>query len=90
MTAAKMMTGKILESTEPSGRNHSLSQHTAAGMTYIDPQTCHKGIDFLRYLEKADGTHEPNQDIPGYCFFAHSIHLSLYFLLRNRKGRLRE
>lgn len=34
--AAKMMIGEVLESTESFGRNHSLGQHTAAGVPDID------------------------------------------------------
>ena len=44
---AEMVAGKALESTEAPGGYHGFRQHTAAGMAYIDPQTCHEGVDFL-------------------------------------------
>ena len=45
--ARKVIAGKALKSAESSGRNHSLRQHTAAGMADIDAQTRHKRIDLL-------------------------------------------
>ena len=35
------------------------------------------------YFEKTNRTHEPNQDIAGYSFFAHGVYLCLHFFLRN-------
>ena len=43
----KVIAGKALKSAESSGRNHSLRQHTAAGMADIDAQTRHKRINLL-------------------------------------------
>ena len=40
--AAEVMAGEVLESTDTLGRNHGLSQHTAACMAYIDTQACHE------------------------------------------------
>ena len=45
--ARKVIAGKALKSAESSGRNHSLRQHTAAGMADIDAQTRHKRINLL-------------------------------------------
>ena len=59
-------------------------------MAYIDTQACHERVDFLRYLQKAYRTHEPDQDIAGNRLLAHSVHLGLHFFLRDGKGRLAE
>ena len=89
-SAAKVMAGKVLKAADALGRNHGLSQHTAAGVSYIDTQACHERVDFLRYLQKAYRTHEPDQDIAGNRLLAHSVHLGLHFFLRDGKGRLAE
>ena len=88
--AAKVVAGKVLKAADALGRNHGLSQHTAAGVSYIDTQACHERVDFLRYLQKAYRTHEPDQDIAGNRLLAHSVHLGLHFFLRDGKGRLAE
>ena len=84
------MAGKVLKAADALGRNHGLSQHTAAGVSYIDTQACHERVNFLRYLQKAYRTHEPNQDIAGNRLLTYSVHLSLHFFLRDGKGRLAE
>ena len=89
-SSAKMVTGEVLKAADALGRNHGLSQHTAAGVAYIDTQACHERVDFLRYLQKAYRTHEPDQDIAGNRLLAHSVHLGLHFFLRDGKGRLAE
>ena len=41
-SAAKMVTGEVLKAADALGRNHGLSQHTAAGVAHIDAQACHE------------------------------------------------
>ena len=86
--AAKVVAGKVLKAADTLGRNHGLSQHTAAGVAYIDAQACHERVDFLRYLQEAYRTHEPDQDIAGNRLLTYSVHLSLHFFLGNGKSRL--
>ena len=86
--AAKVVAGKVLKAADALGRNHGLSQHTAAGVAYIDAQACHERVDFLRYLQEAYRTHEPDQDIAGNRLLTYSVHLSLHFFLGNGKSRL--
>ena len=80
-SAAKMVTGEVLKAADALGRNHGLSQHTAAGVSYIDAQACHERVNFLRYFQKAYRAHEPDQDIAGNRLLAHSVHLGLHFFL---------
>ena len=54
-------TGKVLDAADASGSDHSLSQHAAAGMSYIDTKTGEEGIDFLADFEKADSTEKPDK-----------------------------
>ena len=68
--AAKVVTGKVLDAADASGSNHSLSQHAAAGMSYIDTQAGEEGIDFLADFEKADSTEKPDKHIAGNGFFS--------------------
>ena len=61
--STKMIAGETSETADPSGRNHGLCQHTAAGMADVDAQASHERIDLLRYFEESDCAHEPDQDI---------------------------
>ena len=45
-------------------------------------------VDFLRYLQEAYRTHEPDQDIAGNRLLTYSVHLSLHVFLGNGKSRL--
>ena len=87
-SAAKVVAGKVLKAADALGRNHGLSQHTAAGVAYIDAQACHERVDFLRYLQEAYRTHEPDQDIAGNRLLTYSVHLSLHLFLGDGKSRL--
>ena len=87
-SAAKVMAGKVLKAADALGRNHGLGQHTAAGVSYIDTQACHERVDFLRYLQEAYRTHEPDQDIAGNRLLTYSVHLSLHLFLGDGKSRL--
>lgn len=69
LPAAKVVTGKVLDAADASGSNHSLSQHAAAGMSYIDTQAGEERIDFLTDFEKADSTEKPDKHIAGNGFF---------------------
>lgn len=89
--AAKVVTGKVLDAADASGSNHSLSQHAAAGMSYIDTKTGEEGIDFLADFEKADSTEKPDKHIAGNGFFSHSVYLSLHIAFGDSgKSRLAE
>jgi len=69
----------------------SLSQHAAAGMSYIDTKTGEEGIDFLADFEKADSTEKPDKHIAGNGFFSHSVYLSLHIAFGDSgKSRLAE
>lgn len=86
-----MVTGKVLDAADASGSNHSLSQHAAAGMSYIDTKTGEEGIDFLADFEKADSTEKPDKHIAGNGFFSHSVYLSLHIAFGDSgKSRLAE
>lgn len=88
--AAKVVAGKVLKAADALGRNHGLSQHTAACVAHIDAQACHERVNFLRDFQKAYRAHEPDQDIAGNRLLAHSVHLGLHLFLRDGKGRLAE
>lgn len=78
---------------EQEGVNYtvSLSQHAAAGMSYIDTKTGEEGIDFLADFEKADSTEKPDKHIAGNGFFSHSVYLSLHIAFGDSgKSRLAE
>ena len=86
-----MVTGKVPDAADASGSNHSLSQHAAAGMSYIDTKTGEEGIDFLADFEKADSTEKPDKHIAGNGFFSHSVYLSLHIAFGDSgKSRLAE
>lgn len=59
--------------------DHSLGQHGAAGVAYIDPQNCHEAVDLLGDLQKSHCAQEPAQNIAGDRGSAQCSHLSLSF-----------
>ncbi len=43
--------------------NHYVTKHGTASVSYIDADTCHETVDFLRDFEKANRTEKPDQYI---------------------------
>ena len=69
--------------------NIKFTQHTAAGVSDVDAKGTHEGVNLLRYLQKSNGTEEPDEYVSRYFFFALSRHLGLYFAFRHGKNRNR-
>ena len=50
--------------------NEQLRHHVPAGVSYINPQGCHKAVDLLGNLEESNGTEEPDEHISGHGFLS--------------------
>lgn len=55
--------------------NHQLTQHTAAGVTDVDTERGHEGVDFLADFQKSYCAEKPDEYVSGNFFFALNCHL---------------
>lgn len=70
--------------------NHYVTKHGTASVSYINADTCHEAVDFLRDFEKANCAEEPDEYISRHSLTAGTADCGFNIAFLQSKRRYRQ